>query len=222
MADALGARPGKTVRRALDRVLVLLADHELNASTFAGRVAASTGADMYSCVSAALGALAGPRHGTAVESVASLVEAIGDPDRVERELRDRLRRGESIPGFGHVVYGDVDPRARLLFEDARKMAPRSRVVRTVDALVAAMAEAGQPAATVDCGLVAFAAATGIAYRDLPGIFAVARTAGWVAHALEQYGEGRLLRPRARYPFKTSPARASEANESDGSGPVEIR
>jgi citrate synthase len=199
MQTALGARGGPQVRRALGRALVLLADHELNASTFAARVAASARADLYSCLQAALGALAGPRHGGASEDVAAFVERVGSPERAEMMVRDELRRGRLIPGFGHAIYHGLDPRARVLFDTARSLAPGSPVVHIVDAVAQAMERLGRPAANVDAALVSLAAATGIAFRELPGVFAVARSIGWAAHVLEQYAEPDLIRPRARHP-----------------------
>lgn len=197
VAIAIGARQNPQTTRALNRALVLLADHELNASTFAARVVASTQSDLYACVQAGLAALQGPRHGAASEQVAALVAEIGLPERAETVVHERMRRGEQIPGFGHLVYSGPDPRTAPVLEAARSLAPQSRVVRTVGALVDAMARAGRPAANVDTALVALGGALGVPPGALPAIFGVGRLAGWVAHVLEQY-EGGLLRPRARY------------------------
>jgi len=205
LACALGLRPTSAVHGALDRMLVLLADHELNASTFAARVAASTHADPYACVSAGLAAASGPRHGGASEHVHALVQAIGRPERAAEVIRERVRLGERIPGFGHMVYRSADPRAEPLLEAARALAPRSRGVRIVDALVDAMAAAERPAINVDGALVSLACAIGIPPRATPAIFSIARVAGWIAHALEQYqSPASVLRPRARYKEKNLP------------------
>ncbi len=185
----------KTV--ALNRALVLGADHELNASTFAARVAASTGADIYSCVAAGLGGLSGPRHGGAADRVAALVDEIGEADRAECVVHERQRRGEAVEGFGHPLYPEGDPRGRMLLKMVRELDPCSGPARTCLALAEAM-EGVEGAATLDLGLVALEFALGLPRGAAVGIYAVARCAGWVAHALEQYEAGYLLRPRARY------------------------
>ena len=195
---ALDAQGGRGAVRAINRTLVLLADHELNASAFAARIAASTGADIYACVAAALATLTGPRHGAASERVEALVAEIGQPERAERVLQERMRRGERIPGFGHPLYPGGDPRARPIIEAARKLAPRAPGLRTVLALIDAMREAGRPAPNVDAALVALAAALELPAGSGVGLFGVGRAAGWVAHALEQYEADYVVRPRARY------------------------
>jgi len=195
---ALAAQGGRKAVRAINRTLVLLADHELNASAFAARVAASTGADIYACESAALATLAGPLHGAASERVEALVAEIGRPERATRVLHDRMRRGERIPGFGHPLYPRGDPRARPILEDAAALTPRAPALRTLLALVDGMREAGRPAPNVDVALVALGAALGLPAGSGSGLFAIGRTAGWVAHVLEQYQAGYVVRPRARY------------------------
>ncbi|MDP8959721.1 MAG: citrate synthase family protein [Actinomycetota bacterium] len=196
---ALGAEESSPVVQALNQALVLLVDHELNASTFAARVAASTGADIYSCVAAGLAALSGPVHGGAGERVAALIEEAGRPERAEAVVHSRARRGEPMPGFGHRLYPHGDPRGVPLLELAGELAPGSSTVQTCLALVAVMEEAGRGAPNVDFGLVALVAALGLPAGAAVRIFAVARCAGWIAHALEQYEAGVLLRPRARRP-----------------------
>jgi citrate synthase len=195
---ALGARDDAAGLRALRAGLVLCADHELNASAFAARVAASTQADVYACVSAALGTLSGPRHGGASERFEALVAETEQPERATRVVLERARRGETVPGFGHPLYPAGDPRALPLLAQARALAPRSREVRTVLALVEAMREADRGAPNLDSGLVALRAALGLPRGTAVGVFAIGRMAGWVAHVLEQYAAGFLFRPRARY------------------------
>ena len=199
---ALGARAGSTrsaaAERAINRALVVSADHELNVSAFAVRVAASAGADLYACVSAGLAALSGPRHGGVCDRVEALVAEAGRPERAGAAVRDRMRRGEAIAGFGHRLYPDGDPRAELLIETARALAPRSLAVRTVLALVDEMRAAGREPPTLDMGLVALAAAAGLPPGSALALFAVGRAAGWIAHAFEQREAGYMLRPRARY------------------------
>jgi citrate synthase len=198
LAAALGARGGDEGVRALNRALVLAADHELNASTFAARVAASTNADVYACVQAALATLSGPRHGGASERIEALVDAIGAPEDVERVVHERGRRGEAIDGFGHPLYPDGDPRARGLLELAAELgSDRARVKTCIELVeVVKRGEGGGP--TLEMGLVALAEALALPPGSASGIFAVGRCAGWVAHVLEHYEAGYLLRPRARY------------------------
>ena len=197
IAIAIGARRSAAALRALNRALVLLADHELNASTFAARIAASTHADLYACLLAGLGALQGPRHGSASQRAAAFAAEVGLPERAEEVIYERLGRGELLPGFGHSVYSAADPRAEPLLETARSLAPQNTTVRTVSALVRAMARVNRPPVNVDMALVALGGALGVSAWALPAISGVSRAAGWTAHVLEQYG-GNLLRPRARY------------------------
>ncbi len=205
LASGFGLGRGAAVR-ALDIALVLSADHELNASTFAVRVAASTGADLYACVSAGLAALSGPRHGGACDRVEALVAETARPARAREVVRDRSRRGESVPGFGHPLYPRGDPRAGVLLAEARRRAPRApQALKTLWALMSAMSEAGQQAPTLDAGLVALSLALGLPEGSAAGLFAVGRSAGWVAHALEQRAAGFLLRPRAHYVGREPPA-----------------
>jgi citrate synthase len=183
--------------RALDAALVLLADHELPVSTVAVRLAASTGAHLYAVVGAGLGVVDGPRHGGAslgAEALLAEVAAGADPGVV---IGARLRRGERIPGFGQPLYPQGDPRAVLLLERAEHAVGRCRL-RDARAVMATMAEAGLPAANVDFALAALAFATGMIRGAGELLFAVARTVGWVAHALEEYAGGTVYRPRALY------------------------
>ncbi len=199
LAVALGAKgPRDEVARAIDVALVLSADHELNPSTFAARVVASSGADLYACVAAALGALSGPRHGGTCDRIEALLAEASDPARAARIVRERARRGEAIPGFGHRLYPERDPRTPPLLEVAQALAPKAPAVRTLLAIVRAMRDAGREAPTLDVGLVAVAAALGLPRGAAVALFAIGRTAGWVAHALEQRSADFLLRPRARY------------------------
>ena len=188
-------RPRPREVAAIDLALVLCADHELNPSSFAARVAASAGADTYACVGAALATLSGPTHGGATERVEAL---IGGSDPPLALVRARLARSEPIPGFGHPLYAEGDPRARPLLDLARELAPRSSAVRAIDDLVDAMALAGQPPPTVDLGLVAVARALRLPPGSALAIFATGRAAGWIAHVNEQREAAFVLRPRARY------------------------
>jgi len=198
LAIALGAPTTKPALELLNLALVLLADHELNASTFAARVAASTGADLYACLGAALAALSGPLHGGASEQVEMLAREAGSAAGAAAAVHDRMRRGERIPGFGHVLYPGGDPRVGPLFEAARRLAPRAPRVKTIAAIVDAMAEAGRALPNIDVALACTCAALDLPPGQGPAIFAIGRAAGWVAHILEQYDEGYVLRPRARF------------------------
>jgi len=178
----------------LDAALVVLADHELNASSFAARIAASTGADPYACVTAALATVSGPRHGSASEQIAQFADEIGAPEAVRSAVRALRKRGELPPGFGHPLYPGGDPRARTLLDAAARLG-HSKRARTLLALAGATTDA-EP--NTDLGLAALVAALGAPPAAGTGLFAVARAAGWLAHALEQRASGHLLRPRARY------------------------
>lgn len=196
LVHAFGAEPTGEVVHAVDRALLVCADHELNASTFTARIAASTGASLEACVAAALHTLTGPRHGGMGARVEALV------DEAERRgpmaaLRARLARGEAIPGFGHPLYPHGDPRGTALLALAASF-PRTPRGRTVMGLVRAMERLGQPRPTLDGGLVALASALALPRGAGEAIFALGRCAGWVAHAEEERARGVVLRPRARY------------------------
>jgi citrate synthase len=196
---ALGARkPSKAALAAMNTALVLCADHELNASAFTVRVAASTGADLYACVSAGLATISGPEHGGASDRIEALAAEAGRPERARAVIRDRTRRGEAIPGFGHKLYPAGDPRTRPILTAAQKLAPRSPGVRTLLELASAMASSGREPPSVDLALVAVAEALGAPPGTAAALFAIGRSAGWIAHAMEQREAGFMVRPRARY------------------------
>lgn len=174
----------------LRRALVLLADHELNPSTFACRVAASTGASLAACALAGLATLSGPLHGGAVAGVGRLVEE-AEKVGTDEAVAARLAHGVSAPGFGHPLYPDGDPRARALLRAFAAPAP-------LEALRQAMETATGQHDNVDFALFALAGALNLP-PDAPfALFATARCAGWTAHAMEQITGGEVIRPRARY------------------------
>jgi citrate synthase len=195
---ALGGKATMVRIAAMNQALIVIADHELNTSTFAARVAASAGATTTAATMAALGALSGPLHGAATARVEALVAEIDRPERAAAVVAARLDRGESVPGFGHPLYPKGDPRGAYLIELANRIAGRQRSVRVLSAAVAAMDLVAREPPTVDVGLVALSAALGLSRGAPLGIFASGRVAGMIAHVLEQKEAGFMLRPRARY------------------------
>lgn len=182
----------------IDRALVLCADHELNVSSFTARCVASAGATPYAVVVAGLAALGGVKHGgntERVEAFLDAVEAAGDP---EGAVAARLRRGETVPGFGHPLYPEGDPRAEALLGALADTYPgsgaRQSAVRTARAVRNLMGE--RP--NVDFALVVLAKTLRLPPGAALALFALGRTVGWVGHAIEQYQADRILRPRARY------------------------
>ncbi|HHZ08428.1 MAG TPA: MerR family transcriptional regulator [Rhizobiales bacterium] len=176
------------------RALVLLADHELNASTFAVRVAASTGLNPYDAAVAGLVALKGPRHGGAGPLAARMVADLAAGD-VAAGLRERVALGETIPGFGHLIYEEGDPRAEALLAALAHAGADRRFVVDAPALVA---EATGLRANIDFALAVLSRTLSLPAGSEVALFAVARCAGWLAHAFEQLESGALVRPRARY------------------------
>jgi citrate synthase len=177
--------------------LVLCADHELNVSAFTARCAASAGASPYDTVAAALATLKGSRHGGSTQRVAALMDETAEPARARVVLANRLRRGETLPGFGHPLYPQGDPRAAMLMKLAE--AGGNRVQSNLaKALVRAAAGLLHDAPNLDFGLVALARACGLPDIAPLVLFAIGRTVGWIAHAIEQYESGALIRPRASY------------------------
>jgi citrate synthase len=177
---------------------VLLADHELAASTLAARVAASVRADPYAVIGTGLGAMGGALLGGASLGVENLLTAAGTPAGVPAVIRDLLRRGERVPGFGHFVYRAGDPRAARLLELIRAAAPRSRGLAVADAVRAEVSGRGLPGPNIDFAVAVLARVAGMTDGAGEAIFAVARTAGWAAHAMEEYARATPLRPRAVY------------------------
>jgi citrate synthase len=178
------------------RCLVLLADHELNASTFVSRCVASTGATPYAVVSGALAALSGRRHGGASARAEALFHEIsqrGDPMAV---MAARLARDEHLPGLGHPLYPEGDPRADALLAAAIAAVPASRSL--IEAAVAAARQLSGQRPNVDFALAAATTALGLPQGAALSLFVVGRTVGWIAHAIEQYESRILIRPRARY------------------------
>jgi len=196
-----GVKPDKISEEAFNKALVLHADHEFNASTFAARVTVATLTDMHSGMVSAIGTLKGPLHGGANEQVMTMLEEIGSLDRIEPYLEEKFANKDKIMGIGHRVYKQGDPRAKHLKEMSRQLAELSgnrlwyEMSIKIDEIV-----------TSRIGLlpnVDFYSASVYTYLGIPmdlftPIFAISRASGWTAHMMEQYSNNRLIRPRAEY------------------------
>jgi citrate synthase len=205
------SRRGADILRA---ALVLCADHELNVSSFTARCVASAGSHPYAVVIAGLAALEGPRHGGAGARIASMLDSTRRAGSVGSAVQARLRRGESIDGFGHPLYRDGDPRARLLLDllgERYSSAAECRFVR--EFATAAGTATGEPP-NVDFGLAAVARVLNLPPEAPLMLFAIGRSVGWIGHAIEQYATGQLIRPRARY-VGVAPAATPSSSSQPG-------
>lgn len=197
----LGEEPDAIAVEAIDKALILHADHELNASTFTARVCVATLSDVYSGVTAAIGALKGPLHGGANEAVMNMLTEIETLENVEAYIHEKLENKEKIMGFGHRVYRDGDPRAKHLKAMSEKLTKLTGEPHWFE-----MSTKIEKIVTGEKGLhpnVDFYSASvyhslGIDHDLFTPIFAISRVSGWVAHILEQYENNRLIRPRAEY------------------------
>jgi citrate synthase len=189
-------QPGLT--GALRAALVLAADHELAASTFAARVAASVRADPYAVVGTGLGTMSGALHGGASLGAEMMLASADGPADAPRVVGELLRRGERVPGLGHFVYESGDPRAVLLLHLVREAAPESDRLAVADAVLAEARRRALPAPNIELALAVLASVAGMVPGAGEAIFAVARTAGWLAHALEEYARATPIRPRGVY------------------------
>ncbi|GKV54580.1 citrate synthase 2 [Sporosarcina sp. NCCP-2222] len=196
-----GEEPEDIAIEAFNKALVLHADHELNASTFTARVCVATLSDMYSGITAAIGALKGPLHGGANEQVMKMLMEIGSEENVEPYIREKLDNKEKIMGFGHRVYRKGDPRAKHLREMSKKLTSLRgeekwyNMSEKIESIVTG--EKNLPP-NVDFYSASVYHSLGIDHDLFTPIFAVSRTSGWTAHILEQYANNRLIRPRAEY------------------------
>ncbi len=191
-----GKKANPAQHALVDRCLVLSADHELNASAFVARIAAGAGSDLHSCLTAALSTLSGPRHGGACDRVEALMNEVM-ASTPQKAMTARLARGEDLPGFDVGAYPLGDPRTPPLLDAARRLV-RSPRLDALNALAAVVKRELGEAPALDLGLVAAAYALGFPAGAAGGLFAIGRTAGWVAHVLEQRASGQPIRPRARY------------------------
>jgi citrate synthase len=196
-----GKIPDQDLVKAFDVALILHADHELNASTFAARVTAATMADIYSSVTSAIGALKGPLHGGANAEVMKMLEEIGSPEKAEKYVLDQLAAKKKIPGFGHRVYRCEDPRVAVLRKYAgnitRKVG-KMKHFEITQAVEKVVLEKTKVFANVDLYTASLYNAMGIPVELFTPIFAISRVVGWTSHILEQWSNNRLIRPRAEY------------------------
>lgn len=196
MGETLSA--DEKVAHLLNTALVVSADHELNASSFTARCVASTGSTLYAVIAAGLAALQGHKHGGHTERVEALFREVGERQYAEASLAHRLKRGDSIPGFGHRLYPDGDPRTRILLTALETAYPDSPALR----LAKSIGEAGHTLTgsepTIDFALVALAHTLNLPRGTPLTLFALGRTVGWIGHALEQYQTEKMIRPRAKY------------------------
>jgi citrate synthase len=191
-----GDLPSQAEARAMNTLLVCFAEHELNASTFAARVVASTLADLEMAIIGGLAALQGPLHGGASRRVQAMLKAVvdgADPETVVSKA------GARVPGFGHAVYTAIDPRAVLVRDATLDLLPASRRwVDAADAIADVVTARGKVKPNVDLYAVVLQRSLGIPEAADTPLFAIARSAGWTAHILEQQADNRIIRPRARY------------------------
>ena len=192
----LPGRPETT--RLIEAALILCADHELNASTFTCRTVASSGANLYAAVTAGLSALQGPRHGGATGRLEAFWDEAESAGQVGDTVVGRLKRGDVIAGFGHVVYRGVDPRAKIIMELLEEAVPDALALAMAKALIEEVGKRTGLSHNLDLGLVTLRRALGLEKGAALLLFCVGRIIGWIAHAIEQYQTGRLIRPRAKY------------------------